>query len=1199
MDKRMLQTFSTWAKDNLENQIEVSLRSLGINGDKDIKNAKTVGDFTVIEGDATSYPASLYGQRNSIIGLVKTRGYKNVIEEFAYTWFNRFVALRFMEAHGFLTHGFRVFPVKDGDIEPEIMKNLSLVRDELKLDMNVCSEYKSQGKIEELYRYVLLHQCNVLSGILPMLFSTDMGHLELLLPKTLLKGETVITRLVEIPEENFLEDVEIIGWMYQFYISSKKDAVYASKKTITKDTLPAVTQLFTPDWIVRYMAQNSVGRLWLESYPDSSLRSEMKYYVEDAEQTPEVQKKLDEIRYRNVNPEAIRVVEPCCGSGHILVYVFDLLYKMYDERGYQKRDIPTLILKNNLTGLDVDKRAAQLASFALVMKARSVNNRFFNPDYYVTPHVYELKDSQYLQEIGYRKIVWDLGLLSSEECKVIDTLVDIFENGKTIGSLLKVPPIDYVVLDEALDKIDQKAVSTLFNNDFLSTGMKQLHELSMLAKVLSSKYDVMITNPPYRPISSMEASVSNYALKQYPNSKADMFAMFMETGLVKPYGFMAMINMHNWMFLPTYKQLRLSFLASYTIINMAQLGPRAFEAIGGEVVQTTAFVVKKTYISDYKNVFYRLVDPTTQSSKEGLFLSGRTRYEVFENSFSKLPGSILAYWTSDKVKDLFANCKPLSEFADPRQGLATGNDNEFLRFWPEVDYTRFTKDASDIDAFWSAHALYAPFNKGGAARKWYGNNWHVIRFDRNCYSVMSNQANHLPSRQFYFKPGITWSALTSGIFTGRYCSQGYVFAGKGPMCFPYNDDNLFYLCGLLNSNSVGYLYRVLSQTMDFNQGTMRDLPFIIKNKQKVDDIVKTTIELSKSEWDSYETSWDFNEHPLVSFSRGLWDATAIGASMHHYYGEHPKVNGPLELCYMLWQGECSQRFEELKANEEELNRIFIDVYGLHGELTPEVDNQDVTIRLADKERDIRSLISYLIGIIMGRYSLDVEGIAYAGGEWDASKYRTYQPDDDGIVPIYTKIGMEDGLTTKLVELIKLIYGDDTYRQNIDFIAEALGKNRNESSEETLNRYLNDGFFADHLKIYQKRPIYWLFSSGKKAGFKCLIYMHRYNEDTLARINAKYYLPESTRKKNELDELNTKLATAEGRERIQLEKERQALAAAYNEALEYGQVLDHMANQYISIDLDDGVKVNYAKFQGIELVTDSGAKVKKDLLSPLK
>ena len=624
MDRRILQTYSTWAKENLENQIEVSLKALGINDEKNIKKAKKVGDVTTIEGDPTSYPADLYGKRENIINLIIRNGYKNVIEEFAYTWFNRFVALKFMEVHGFLSHGFRVLSDPAGGIEPEILKNLNLVKDDLRLDMALCNEYKQQGKIEELFRHVLIKQCNVLTGILPMLFSTDMGYLELLLPNNLLKGETVVTRLNEIPESAFMEDVEIIGWMYQFYISSKKDAVYASKKTITKDTLPAVTQLFTPDWIVRYMAQNSVGRLWLESYPESELRAEMKYYVEDAEQTEEVQKKVNEIKYKNVNPEDIRIIEPCCGSGHIMVYVFDLLLKMYEERGYQKRDIPTLILKNNLVGLDVDKRAAQLASFSLIMKARSVNNRFFNDQYYETPHVYELQDSKLLKELEYRKQLKDLNLLNDEEIKLISYLVDTFENGKTIGSLLKVKSIDFACLDKALDKVTKGTVTNLFNIDFLNMGMKRLRDLSKLAKILTAKYDVMITNPPYIGPSSMESGVKEYASKNYPNSKTDMFAMFMETGFVKKNGFTAMINMHSWMFLTSFEKLRRSLLATREIINMAHLGARAFDSIGGEVVQTTTFVMRSCHIG-LNAVYFRLVDC---QDKEEHFLSANTNAEV-------------------------------------------------------------------------------------------------------------------------------------------------------------------------------------------------------------------------------------------------------------------------------------------------------------------------------------------------------------------------------------------------------------------------------------------------------------------------------------------------------------------------------------------------------------------------------------------
>ena len=1195
MDKRVLQSYSTWAKDNLENQIEVSLKALGINGDGDYKKAKKVGDVTTIDGDSTSYPADLYAKRERIISLIEGNGYRNVIEEFAYTWFNRFVALRFMEVHGFLSHGFRVLSDPQGGIEPEVLKNLNLVRDELKLDMNLCSEYKQQGKIEELFRHVLIKQCNILSGILPMLFSSDMGYLELLLPKSLLKGDTVITKLIEIPEEIFMEDVEIIGWMYQFYISSKKDAVYASKKTITKDTLPAVTQLFTPDWIVRYMAQNSVGRLWLESYPESSLRSEMKYYVEDAEQSEEVQKKIDEIKYKNVNPEEIRIIEPCCGSGHILVYVFDLLFKMYEERGYQKRDIPTLILKNNLVGLDVDKRAAQLASFSLVMKARSVNNRFFNENYYELPHVYELQDSKLLEDMEYRKHIKDLGVLDSSEVKQITDLVDLFENGKTIGSLIKIKPIDFSKLELAIDKIASTSVPNLFNIEFLNLGVHRLKELLNQAKVMSEKYDVMVTNPPYIGISSMESYMKEYANKYYPNSKADMLAMFMETDFVKRNGFCAMINMHSWMFLSSYESLRKKLMNTKEILVMVHLGARAFESIGGEIVQTTTFVMRNSYINSYVGQYSRVVDEQSQNAKEQAFLLGNNRYRACQDDYAVIPGYPFAYWVSKKVLFLFSEGTSISSFVTTKDGLTTSNNDKYIRYFWEVPLYKIGFNAENEQDFWSKNKRFAPLIKGGLFRKWYGNTWFVITFSENDRNILSKVGNHLPSEEVYFAPYMTWNRISTRMGF-RYCKSGYIFESASLIATgDYN--NIMFAIAFSNSSLAKYEMELINPTTNMLTGYVNQLriPKMSKDlKRQIVELSENCINISKEDWDTQETSWDFCYHPLMLCAKEKEEAMTS-----QFVKTRIEKLGMISFHYNNWENECKYRYNSLKETEEKINQIFIDIYELHNELSKEVDDKDITVRLADKARDIKSFISYLVGIAMGRYSIDSPGIIFAGGEWDKSKYISYQPDDDGIIPIYTSIGMEDGLTTVLINLIKLIYGEEYYRDNIDFIAEALGKNSNESSEETLNRYLNDGFYSDHLKIYQKRPIYWMFSSGKKAGFKCLVYMHRYNEDTLARINAKYFLPESTRKKGELDELNSKITHVEGRDKLKLEKQRQNLFAAYNEAIEYGQVLDHMANKYISIDLDDGVKVNYAKFQGVEIVTDGGSKVKKDLLAPLK
>ncbi len=1196
MDKKSLQTYATWSKQYLEQQIELSLKSLGIHSDDDIRDAKRVGDVTVIDGDSTSYPAELYGKREQIIKLVKESGYNNIIEEFAYTWFNRFVALRFMEVHGFLSHGFRILSNPTGGIEPEILKNLNFVKGELNLDLGICEDYKQQGKIEELFKYVLIKQCNYLADKLPMLFSTDMGYLEYLLPQNLLKGDTVITKLVEIPEEVFLDDIEVIGWMYQFYISSKKDAVYASKKTITKDTLPAVTQLFTPDWIVRYMAENSVGRIWLESYPDSSLRGEMKYYVNDAEQTEEVQKKLEEIRYKNVNPEELRIIEPCCGSGHILVYVFDLLFKMYEEKGYMKRDIPTLILKNNLIGLDVDKRASQLASFSLIMKARSMNNRFFDEEYYEKPHVYEIKDSQLLIKQEYRMQIHDLNLLSSEERELIYYLVDTFEHGKTIGSLLIVKPIDFEKLDNAIEKIAIKAVSNLFNIDFLERGVKRLKELSQLAKVLSAKYDVMITNPPYRPITSMEAVVIDYATLYYPNSKADLFSMFMETGFVKKNGLLSMINMHSWMFLSTYEKLRKSIIDNYLIVNMLHLGAHAFDTISGEIVQTTAFIIKNLAVSNYKGLYCRLVSGNCEKDKIVLFRSEEKRYSIESSKFYEIGGEPFAYWASDVARNAYKNPN-MDQVAQPRHGLATSDNDRFLKLWHEVDINK-----ASIITKCDKNKKWFPMNKGGSFRKWYGNLEWIINYEHDgeelkeyAISLYKCSTRTIQNTKYYFEEGLTWSALASGGFSVRWSDVGALFGSGGYSAFVSNDKQN-YILALLNSKATGAFIQFVSPTLNYEVGHIKTIPVVIDAQRhvQVDELVKNNIDISKCDWDSFEISWDYKHHPFM-----LTPDAKKEASYSQWAEDRLQKLSLLSWHYEHWKSECEYRFSKLKENEEELNRIFIDIYGLQEELTPEVEDEDITVRKADIQREVKSFISYLIGIVMGRYSIDVSGLAYAGGEWDVSKYQSYQPDDDGIVPIYFGVGMEDGLTARIAELVKMIYGEESFKENIDFIAEALGKANNESSMETINRYLNDGFYADHLKIYQKRPIYWLFSSGKNKGFKCLVYMHRYNKDTLARINAKYYLPESTRQKIELGDIEERIKVAEGKERIRLEKSRAKLFDRYNETIEYGQVLDHMANKYIDIDLDDGVKVNYAKFQGVELVSDSGVKIKKDLLVPLK
>ena len=866
MDKRLLQLYAVWAKDNLENQVEVSLKTLGIFGDKEIRDAKLVGDVTVIDGDANSYPKDMFSKRRSIVNLVKEEGYKNVIEEFAYTWFNRFVALRFMEVHDFLPHGFRVLSSRDGGVEPEILKNLNFVRDELRLDLNICTTLKEKSGIEELYRYVLFRQCRALSKVLPMLFADENDYLELLLPKTLLLGDTVITKLVALGEESFREDVEVIGWLYQFYVAEDREE-FRKATLVTKELIPTLTQVFTPDWIVRYMAENSIGRLWLESYPNSALRKDMKYYVDNPEQPDDVQRQLDAIKYQNVNPENIKIIEPCCGSGHILVYVFDLLYKMYEEKGYSNRDIPTLILSKNLYGLDIDKRASQLAAFSLVMKARSLNARFFSSNYYVKPQVYEVWDSRLLFALNYKQELQDLKALTSEEIGDIEYLADTFRYAKTIGSLLIVKNMNWERLDKAIYKLEHDVVSSIFNVRLLTDGLKLVKKLACQAKILAGKYDVMITNPPYMGISKLEAPAKTYLTDNYPNSKSDMFAMFMETPFTKENGFKALVNPDSWMFLVSFEELRKKLILQENIVTMIHLGLGAFDA----VVQTTSFVIRNSKINS-NGVYFRLVDSKNKEIDfvNALTNGGGVRFIANATKYTVIPTYPIAYWVKDGVLDAFVTCENLAKVASPRQGLATGDNGQFLRLWYEVqdDKTCFTATDS-INAF-AIGAKWFPCNKGGDYRKWYGNNEYVVNWERNGFEICNfkDENGKLRSRpqnkQYYFLEGGTWSTLSSADFSMRYCPKGFIFETKGSMIFA-KDGNLKYIIGLLNSKITQQILKILSPTLDYHEGPLGKVPVKLQEEyiENVERIVAQNIQYSRNDWDNFESSWDFKKHPLI------------------------------------------------------------------------------------------------------------------------------------------------------------------------------------------------------------------------------------------------------------------------------------------------------------------------------------------------
>ncbi len=1187
MNKKKLQEFATWAKQNLERQIELSLKKIGIYSESDIKQARVQGDVTIIEGIETTYKKQFYNQRVEMINHIKDDGYKHTVEQFASTWFNRIVALRFLEVHDYLDHGFKLFP-KGTNTLPEILSKLPLVKNDLKLDMRHIEELSSSGNSnEELYRYVLFQQCNALGKALPMLFSSDISYLEYFIPSPLLFGDTIINKLIEIDEADFKEDVEIIGWLYQFYIATKKDEVFASKATITKDTLPAVTQLFTPNWIVKYMAENSIGRIWLESYPSSTIKSEMKYYVDEAKQEPDVEEKLKAIRYQNINPEDIKIIEPCSGSGHILVYCFDLLLKMYQEKGYNRKDIPGLILKNNLIGFDIDQRATQLASFSLVMRARSIDNKFFDEVRYVKPKVYEIVDSKALKAClyngkSYKEIIKEYNSkqwkgenqLAEDELKVIDDLVGLFDDAKVIGSLLKLDPGKYLSIRKKLTiNIQEKTIRDIFTSAFFEHEFKDLLDILAISHYLSQKYDVMITNPPYIGISDLESGPKSYLIQNYPDSKTDMFAMFMETDFVKTNGFLSMINMHSWLFIQSYEKLRENLLLNNMIMNLIHLGPHAFDSIGGEVVQTVTFVIRNR-INNYVGKYFRSFTGNSSKEKEEDFLKSKIHDNMFylhnQKVFLLLPSHSIIFWKSEKFLKIFNNFG-MKNFANVITGMTTGKNELYLRLWHEIDYQKLAISYKKMNEVPLLSKYWIPYNKGGERRNWYGNNYYVVNWSKkDDFNRSKTTLQHL-----YLKEGVTWPFITSGTFSARYFPNGFLWDVAGSPCFYDRIEDLHYSLALLCSKITNEVLKVVNPTINIQAVDIEKIPVIVdkNNRTSIEKKAKENVSLVKKDWDSFETSWDFNKHPLLGV-------------------------GKLSKLFADYQSMTKANFSSLKANEEELNEYFINLYGLQDELKKDVDDKHVSISIADIERDTKSLISYLVGALMGRYSLSEEGLIFAGGAFDLKRYGSHDVDRDGIIPIYSDISIDGGLVHRITGLIKEVYGKDHYRDNINFIAEALGKKANETSEETLNRYLNDGFYQDHVKTYQKRPIYWMFSSGKSSGFKCLIYMHRYNQDTLAIINASYFQPATTILRNQITEVERQIVSAGDVEKRLLEKKRLMIVEQLNEAREYGQVLDYMANKYLSIDLDDGVKVNYAKFQGIEVTTNNG-KVKKDLLSPIK
>ncbi|MFT0695732.1 BREX-1 system adenine-specific DNA-methyltransferase PglX [Acinetobacter bereziniae] len=1136
----------------------------GITADS-ILPAEQKGDLLLI-GDQV-FPLSVLKPREKLIKRIQASSFEQTIDYIAYSWFNRLCAIRYMECKGLLDHGRRVLSSSDGSAGlPQILEEC-LDIDLPGLEASRVAELKLDGnKDEELYRELLLAQCHALNQVMPLLFEQVSDESELLLPDNLTKTDSLIRDLVSsIPEEDW-SDVQIIGWLYQFYISEKKDQVIG--KVVKSEDIPAATQLFTPNWIVKYLVQNSVGRLWLMAHPESTLASEWEYYIQPAEQSDEVNaqlKQLIDVRISEdgdtLNPESLTVLDPACGSGHILVEAYDCLKAIYLERGYRSRDIPRLILEKNLYGIDIDTRAAQLASFALLMKAREDDRRLFsNPP---KLNIIALQDSQPERLEAFAQDLASTGLEKAD----LKELLDLFEHASTFGSLIQIP----AAFAKKLSDLETKLNTAVESGDIFSQqSAQELLPLVQQAKLLAKQYDAVIANPPYMGSKGMNTALKDFAKKKFPDSKSDLFAMFIERGFAwcKDSGFNSMVTMQSWMFLSSYEAIREKILQDRTIQTMAHLGARAFPEISGDVVQTTAFVMQGKLLDRFKPVFFRLAD-TAQDFKEVELKAGLNRFDAtFQNDFKKIPGSPIAYWMSDKVRKAFLDNPSLGSLMNAAVGQNTGDNDRFLKIWSEVSFEKIGIGCSNLSEVTDSDYKWFPYNKGGPYRKWYGNIFYVLNWSNDGkeikdFAVIRNNGKHwsryIQNLHYMLKEGVSWSATSSADFGCRFTPLGFFFDVKGTSGFAKNID-VKILAAYLTTNVVSFFLKFLNPTIEFQTRDIKNLPFpeSVLSDNRVLSIASQNIFISKSDWDSYETSWDFTQNPIIRTGQ---------------------LN--LEQAFNTWQQQNADAVTEMKRLEEENNKLFIEAYGLQDELTPDVPDEQITLTRADREKDSQRLISYALGCMMGRYSLDEPGLIYAHAgnqDFDASRYQKFPADADGIIPLTEMHWFEDDATHRIREFLTAVWGKDTLDANMQWLAESLDKKANETAEDTIRRYLASKFYKDHMQTYKKRPIYWLFSSGKQGAFQALVYLHRYNESTLARMRTEYVMPLISKMSAYANSLETAKESSDSAAEIKrIEKKLQELHKQQAELSSFEEKLRHYADQRISLDLDDGVKVNYGKF----------------------
>ena len=1163
--------------------------------------------MTAQDGQTHTVPAHLKGAREALAAWVQRDGFTQAIEQAAYSWFNRLCAIRYMEIHGYLDHGRRVLSGAGGEAGQFQILEECLEVDLPGLDTARVRELKLDGTQDEtLYRELLLAQCHALHDAMPFLFEPLDDASELLLPNNLTKTDSLIRELVEaIPEADW-QDVEVIGWLYQFYISEKPDQVIG--KVVKSEDIPAATQLVTPNWIVQYLVQNSVGRQWLQTYPASTLKAEMPYYIEPAEQEPEVQAQLDAITPASLDPETIKVLDPACGSGHILVEAYNVLKAIYEERGYRTRDIPKLILENNLFGLDIDDRAAQLAGFALLMKAREDDRRILTRN--VRLNVLAMQSSQHLDA----NTLWrDLNLtgdwhqgqsqslfdseqqdLSSNDAtyKLIADLIERFQDAKTFGSLIEVPSEWEAPLKALLEELTELSNS----GDMMQKAAAQrLVHIVQQAWVLAQRYDAVVANPPYMGSKGMNKALKDYAKNAYPNSKSDLFACMKERSyeLLVSNGLSAMIIMESWMFLSSYGAFRNRLLKEKTILDLVHMpyNGRGRTPLGINF-GTSASISLNEYIPRLKGHFscLRFYEIDQNGIPLQFPFDNERHTNIIIDDFKKIPGSPVAYWLSEGAIQAFSKSKKIKDVMPAAVGLQTGDNSKFVRYWYEVDFDKIGFEVDSADDTADLRFKWYPYNKGGDFRKWYGNQDFVVNWENNGEEIRNFKDGNgsLRSRpqntKNYFKPSISWSDVTSGDVSFRYYDKGFIYDVTGMSAQSESKELMKKVLALCNSCVISWVVKSLNPTLHFQAGNYHSLPYIDAAVHGVSsDLVDQCINLSLKDGVAYETSFSFKYNPLLENSEQ-------GAFLN----------------YFEWRKECSQVAEKLRDLEILNNKYFLSKYSLEKEVEPEVSYNKISLNgnphyryggnRSEEELEtllqcdtLKELVSYAIGCMMGRYSLDKPGLILASQGEAVRDYLahipepSFAPDDNAIIPLTDQEWFPDDATNRFRNFVRTAWGDEHLQENLDFVAEslclhAIKPKKGEAALETIRRYLSTQFFKDHLRTYKKRPIYWLFSSGKQKAFECLVYLHRYNESTLAEMRTDYVIPLTTKLASYVEKLEQdKDASTSAAEAKAIEKELSKLYKQQTELNTFDEKLRHYADQRISLDLDDGVKVNYGKF----------------------